>query len=104
MGCFLDFSDSSLFVFGNGADFCILILYPAALLNSLMSPSFVFLFFFFCFVLFFSCGRSAPVGVEREVGTAAWLLGTLVTSSVHGHGLPPLQELWPDQSLFTSLL
>ena len=37
MGCFLDFSDSSLFVFGNGADFCILILYPAALLNSLLS-------------------------------------------------------------------
>ena len=51
MGCFLDFSDSSLFVFGNGADFCILILYPAALLNSLMSPSFVF-FFFVCFLFF----------------------------------------------------
>ena len=34
---------------------------------------------------FFSCGSSAPVRVEREGGTAAWLTGTLVAPSMHGH-------------------
>ena len=38
--------------------------------------------------------------VEREGGTAAWLMGTLAASSVQGHGLPPPQELWPSQSFF----
>ena len=38
--------------------------------------------------------------VEREGSTAAWLAGTLAAPSVQGHGLPPLQELWPYQSLF----
>ena len=38
--------------------------------------------------------------VEHEVGIAAWLVGTLVAPSVPGQGLPPLQELWPYQSLF----
>ena len=52
---------------------------------------------------FFACGSSAPVSVEREGGTAAWLVGTLGAPSVQGHGLPPLQELWPYQS-FLSLL
>ena len=42
--------------------------------------------------------------VEHEGGTAAWLVGTLVVSSVQGHGLPPLQELWPYQSLFEPLV
>ena len=49
---------------------------------------------------FFACGSSAPVRIEREGGTAAWLAGTLVVPSVQGHGLPPPQELWPYQSLF----
>ena len=53
---------------------------------------------------FFDCGSSAPVRVECEGGTAAWLAGTLVVPSVQGHRLPPLQELWPYQSLFLSLL
>ena len=53
---------------------------------------------------FFSCCSSAPVRVEREGGEAAWLAGTLVVPSVQGHGLPLLQELWPYQSLFVSLL
>ena len=30
----------------------------------------------------------------------AQLLGALAASSVQGRGLPPLQELWPYQSLF----
>ena len=47
-----------------------------------------------------ACGGSAPVRVEREGGAAAWLVGTLVTPSVQGHRLPPLQELGPCQSLF----
>ena len=42
--------------------------------------------------------------VEREVGTAAWVVETLVAPSVQGHGLPPLQELWPNQSLFSTLV
>ena len=54
--------------------------------------------------LFFACGSSAPVRVECEGGTAAWLAGTLMAPSVQGHGLPPPQELWPYQSLFSSLL
>ena len=54
--------------------------------------------------LFFACGSSALVRVEYEGGTAAWLAGILVVLSVQGHGLPPLQELWPYKSLFLSLL
>ena len=38
--------------------------------------------------------------VEGEGGTAAWLAGTLVAPSVQGHGLTPLQELWPYQESF----
>ena len=41
---------------------------------------------------FFSCGSSAPVGVESEGGAAAWLLGILAVQSVQGHRLPPSQE------------
>ena len=36
--------------------------------------------------------------VEREGGIAAWLAGTLEAPSVQGLGLPPPQELWPNQS------
>ena len=53
---------------------------------------------------FFACFSSALVRVEHEGGTAAWLAGTLAVLSVQGHGLFPLQELWPYQSLFLSLL
>ena len=49
---------------------------------------------------FFACGSSAPVRVEHEGGTIAWLVGTLEAPSVQGHELLPLQELWPYQSLF----
>ena len=49
-------------------------------------------------------GSYAPVKVDRDGGTAAWLAGTLEAPSVQGHGLPPPQELWPYQSLFSSLL
>ena len=52
----------------------------------------------------FAYGNSAPVRVEREGGTAAWLVGTLAVPSVQGHGLPPQQELWPYLSLFLSPL
>ena len=51
---------------------------------------------------FFACGNSALVRVENEGGVAAWLVETL--ASVQGHRLPPLQELWPYQHLFSSLL
>ena len=49
-------------------------------------------------------GSSAPVRVECEGGAAACLAGTLEVPSVQGHRLPPWQELWPYQSLFSSLL
>ena len=52
----------------------------------------------------FACGSSAPVRVEHEVGTTAWLVMTLAAPSVQGHRLPPPQESWPYQSLFSSLL
>ena len=42
--------------------------------------------------------------VEHEGGAAAWLMGTLAMPSVQGHGLHLPQELWPYQSLFSSLL
>ena len=38
--------------------------------------------------------------VEREGGTAAWLVGILAAPGVQGHRLPLPQELWPYQSLF----
>ena len=41
----------------------------------------------------FALGSSAPVRVEREGGTDAWVVGTLLAPSVQGHGLPQLQEL-----------
>ena len=53
---------------------------------------------------FFACGSSAPVRVEHEDGSVAWLEGTLVAPSVQGHRLLLLQELWFLQSLFSSLL
>ena len=40
---------------------------------------------------FFACGISAPVRVEYEGGTAAWLVGTLVAPNVQGYGLAPPQ-------------
>ena len=49
---------------------------------------------------FFACGSSAPLRVDREGGTAAWVTGTMAVPSVQG--LPQLQELWPYQSLFSS--
>ena len=52
---------------------------------------------------FFACGSSAPVRVEHEGGTAAWLIGTLAVPSVQGHELSPLQELSSYQSLYSSL-
>ena len=52
----------------------------------------------------FACGSSAPVRVEHECGTAAWLAGTLAAPSGQGHGLPPPQELWPYQSFFEPLV
>ena len=54
--------------------------------------------------LFFACGSSAPERFEHEGGAAAWLVGTLVATSVQGQGLPPWQALWPHQSLFSSSL
>ena len=52
---------------------------------------------------FYARGSSAPVRVEHEGDTAAWCAGTLVAPSVQGHGLPPLEKLWPYQSLFLNL-
>ena len=49
---------------------------------------------------FFACGSSAPVRVEHEGGSTAWLVGTLALPSVQGHRLPPPQELGPYHSLF----
>ena len=53
--------------------------------------------------IFFACGGSALVRVEREGSAAVWLRA-LAVPSVQGHRLPPPQELWPYQSLFSSLL
>ena len=51
---------------------------------------------------FIACGSSAPVRVEHEDGAAAWVAGTPEVPNVHG--LLPLQEFWPYQSLFLTLL
>ena len=53
-------------------------------------------------IFFFAGGSSAPVRVEREGGTAAWLVGTLAVPSVQGLGLLLLQELWPYQTFFNA--
>ena len=39
--------------------------------------------------------------VEREGGAASWLVGTLAVPSAQRQGLPPQQEFWPYQSLFS---
>ena len=54
----------------------------------------------FCLFIFFCLCSSAPVRVEREGGTAAWLAGTLGVPSVQGHRRAQRQELWPYQSFF----
>ena len=52
----------------------------------------------------FCLWQLCPGRVKQEGSTAAWLVGTLMEPGVQGHGLPPLQELWLFQSLFSSLL
>ena len=52
---------------------------------------------------FFDCGSSAPVRAEHEGVAAARVTGALMVPRVGGHGLLQLQELWPYQSLFSSL-
>ena len=52
---------------------------------------------------FFACGSSAPVRIECEGGTAAWLEGTLAEPSMQGQKLPLLQELQTYQ-FFPSLM
>ena len=42
--------------------------------------------------------------VGHEVSSAAWLVGTLAVPIVQRHGLPPLQKLWPYQTLFEPLV
>ena len=49
---------------------------------------------------FFACGSSVPVRVEREGGTADWLVGTVAMTNVQGHRLPPPQKLWPIRVFF----
>ena len=48
---------------------------------------------------FFACGSSDSVSFEHGGGTESWLVATLAAPRVQGHRLPPLQELWPYQSL-----
>ena len=55
-------------------------------------------------LFFLACGSSAPVRVECEGGSAAWLVRILAMPTVQAHGLPPLQELCPHQSLFKPLV
>ena len=56
--------------------------------------------YMFLFFIFFACGSSVPVRVDREGGAAAWLVGTLAAPSVQGHGLPLLQEYGPIRDFF----
>ena len=41
---------------------------------------------------------------RHQVCNPAWLAGTLAASSVQGHGLPLLRELWPYQSFLEPLV
>ena len=62
---------------------------------------------------FFACDSSAPVRVEHEGGTAAWLPGTLVVTSVQDTGCLRLRSnslirvffrascCWPSEGLFS---
>ena len=47
-----------------------------------------------------SSSSSAPVRVECDDAAPAWLVKTLAAPNVKGHGLPPLQELWPMRIFF----
>ena len=42
--------------------------------------------------------------VEGKGSVVAWLTGALEVPNVQGHGLPPLQELWPYESFFEPLV
>ena len=52
---------------------------------------------------FLACGSSAPVRIECEGVTAAWVAGTLVAPSMQGHGLPQPQKVWPFKVFFQPL-
>ena len=54
--------------------------------------------------LFLAYGSSAPLRTEHEGDATAWVMGTLVAPSVQEHRLPPPQDLWHYQNLFSSLL
>ena len=42
--------------------------------------------------------------VESEAGTSAWLVGTVVMTNVHGHGLRPPGAMALSESFFEPLL
>ena len=50
--------------------------------------------------LFLACGSSAPVRIDCEGGTAAWVTRILVAPNVQQHGLPQLQEVGPIRVFF----
>ena len=54
--------------------------------------------------LFFACGSSAPVRVECEGGTAAWLAGTLAAPSVQGQAASAAGVMALSESLFQPLV
>ena len=50
--------------------------------------------------LFLVCGSSAPVRIDCEGGTAAWVTRTPAAPNVQQHGLPQFQELGPIRVFF----
>ena len=56
----ISLSDFSLLVYGNASHFCVLILYPAALLNPLFSPSGVLMLLLGFSIYSIQCPSSNP--------------------------------------------
>ena len=57
------------------------------------------IYLFIYLFIYFACSSPAPVKVDSEDGTAAWVVATLMPPSVQGQRLPQPRELWSYQSL-----
>ena len=86
----LSLSYSWLLAHGKATDFCILILYPATLLNSFISSNF---FFFFCWSIGFSI-YSIPSSANSDSFTSSFPTWMVFISFYHLTAVARIENQW----------